>query len=181
MLGASPRRCDGRNDAPVTRRHWTPRLPAPFAAACCRPLWPRTELRVLLSLQGKVSSSLHQLLAPMVATSCQRQPGRVSIPLAGVSSWQTPGCSQGGGKAAGRVSQAREIENRGKSPRSQAGSGGSPGQCPGRERCRRKAGRGKAMFPYASPAAPPWTRMYPLRCRCQSTGREGGRGSAQRR
>lgn len=54
MLGASPRRCDGRNDAPVTRRHWTPRLPAPFAAACCRPLWPRTELRVLLSLQGSV-------------------------------------------------------------------------------------------------------------------------------
>lgn len=110
---------------------------------------------------GTLSSPLHQLLLGMVSISCQLQPRRVSIPLAGVSSWQTPGCSPGGGKAMRGVSRAREIENRASTQRSQAGSKVSPGPCPGRPRCGRKAGRGKAMFPYASPAAPR-TRMYPL-------------------
>lgn len=82
------------------------------------------------------------------------------------------GCSQGGGKAMRGVSRAREIENRESIQRSQAGSRVSPGLSPGRARCGRKARRGKAMFPYASPAAPR-TRMYPLRCQSPAA-RAGG-------
>lgn len=70
------------------------------------------------------------------------------------------------------VSRAREIESRGSNQKSQAESGVSPGLCPGRARGWRKAGRGKAMFPCASPAAPR-TRMYPLRCQSPAA-RAGG-------
>lgn len=177
VLGASPRRCDGRNDAPSnsgTGHHCCPLLLQMPVADLAVPA-PSSECYFPSRV---VSSPLHQLLAEMVSTSCQQLPGRVSIPLAGVSSWQTPGCSQGGGKATGRVSQVREIKNGGKSLRSQAGSGVSPGPCP--VRAMRAEGRERESHVSLRQPCCAVDPYVPTPVSVSITGREGGRGSAQR-
>lgn len=177
VLGASPRRCDGRNDAPSnsgTGHRCCPLLLQMPVADLAVPA-PSSECYFPSRV---VSSPLHQLLAEMVSTSCQQLPGRVSIPLAGVSSWQTPGCSQGGGKATGRVSQVREIKNGGKSLRSQAGSGVSPGPCP--VRAMRAEGRERESHVSLRQPCCAVDPYVPTPVLVSITGREGGRGSAQR-
>jgi hypothetical protein len=92
------------------------------------------------------SSPLHQLLLGMVSISCQ-QPGRVSIPLAGVSSWQTQVVLRVEGK------QWEESPGPGKSKNVEALRGARRGpECPlGRALGERDAGgrpgEGKPCFP----------------------------------
>lgn len=104
VLGVSPLRCDGSGCAQSNSgagHHCCPLLLQMPVADLAHPA---------LSSEchfppRNVSSPLYQLLVGMVSTSCQQQPGRVSITLAGVSSWQTPGCSWGGGEAMSGDSQ----------------------------------------------------------------------------
>lgn len=169
VFGVSPLRCDERGDAPNNSGAGHGRCPLLLqmpVADLARPArssecyFPSRD--VLPSPSTPAWNGFHLLPAARAGI----HPPRRSFLLA------NSGCSQGGGKAMRGVSRAREIEKRGSTQRSQAGSGVSPGPCPGRARCGRKAGRGKAMFPYASPAAPR-TRMYPLRCQSPAA-RAGG-------